>query len=136
MKTYSELMAIDSFEGRYNYLKMTKAVGEETFGWDRYLNQVFYTSPEWKRIRNEVIARDNGCDMGVTGYDIYKHAIVHHMNGVTKQQILDRDPDIFNKEYLITVSFKTHNAIHYGDESQIRDDIAMRSPNDTCPWKG
>lgn len=136
-RTYTELSKIDNFLDRYRYLRLDGSVCEETFGFDRYLNQVFYRSPEWKRIRNRVIARDNGCDLGVKGFDIFgDRIIVHHMNPITLKDIDDRNLDIlFNPEYLITTVHGTHNAIHYGDEILLNAGPIERLPNDTCPWR-
>lgn len=134
-RNYTELSKLKSFRERFDYLKIGGKVGMETFGFDRYLNQALYGSPEWRKVRNEVIIRDGGCDLGIEGRDISSHAIIHHMNPITERQILDRDPEIFNPEYLITVSHKTHNAIHYGSIDLIEQDSVERKPNDTCPWK-
>lgn len=136
-KSYSELIQFNTFEERYRYLKLDGILGEITFGYDRYLNQVLYTSAEWKRTRNEVILRDNACDLAFPGHDIYarKYVIIHHMNPITKEMILNRDPLIFEPEYLITTTLRTHNAIHYGDENQISHDPIVRTANDTVPWK-
>lgn len=135
IRTYSELSKLKTFKERFNYLKIGGQVGIETFGFDRYLNQALYNSPEWRKVRNEVLIRDEGRDLGLEGRDISKYALIHHMNPITERQILDRDPDVFNPEYLITVSRKTHNAIHYGSEELLDDEIIERTPNDTCPWK-
>lgn len=138
IRTYSELMLFDTYEERYNYLKLDGQVGASTFGFDRYLNQIFYRSPEWKRIRRDVIIRDNACDLGVEGRDIFdkRFIIIHHMNPISIDQIKDRDPAIFNPEFLITTILRTHNAIHYGDVDQLIKDPIVRQANDTCPWKG
>lgn len=134
-RTYSELKKLKTFEERFEYLRLNGSVGAETFGFDRYLNQALYNSEEWRRARNKVIIRDNGCDMGVKGFDIFEKPLIHHMNPITKQQVIDRDPDIFNPEYLITVSHETHNAIHYGDESIVRRKQPLeRKPGDTRLW--
>lgn len=135
IKTYTELSKLKTFEDRFNYLKIGGQVGEETFGFDRYLNQTLYNSPEWRKVRRDVLIRDEGRDLGIEGEEIAKYALIHHMNPITERQILDRDPEIFNPEYLITVSRKTHNAIHYGDIELLRNEIVERTPNDTCPWK-
>lgn len=137
MKTYSELKQLKTFRDRYNYLRISGKVGVETFGFDRYLNQALYTSPDWKRVRDYVIARDNGCDLGIPGREINSRAIIHHMNPITESQILHRDPDIFNPEYLITTTHKTHNAIHYGSEDLLEgiSEFVERTPNDTCLWR-
>ena len=135
IKCYSEFIKIPTYEGRYEYLKIGGQVGIATFGFDRYLNQAFYQSPEWKRARYQVIARDNGCDLGFEGYEIQGKVLVHHMNQITEEDILNRNPDIYNPEFLISVTPMTHNAIHYGDASLLRLKPVERKPNDTCPWK-
>ena len=136
-KTYSELIAIPTFEDRFRYLKMGGKVGETTFGFERYLNQIFYKCPEWIETRNKVIVRDEGCDLAFPGYEICgKIIIIHHINPITIDDIRNRSPKLFDLENLITVAHKTHNAIHYGDESfLIGQTIVTRKPNDTCPWK-
>ena len=135
IRTYSELMKLTSYEERLNYLKLDAKVAEETFGFERYLNQTFYKSPEWRKIRNEVILRDKGMDMGLDGYDIYSKVFIHHMNPINPKSIVDRDPDILNPEYLISVSFGTHQAIHYGFDDKVTNNMANRKPNDTSPWR-
>lgn len=135
MRTYSELSKLKTFKERFEYLKLDGLIGEETFGWDRYLNQVFYKSPEWKSTRDKVIVRDNGRDLGVEGYDIFGKIIIHHMNPMSLGDIANRNPDIFNPEYLICVSHETHNAIHYGDANQLSLGPIERTANDTCPWR-
>ena len=136
MRTYSELAAIPTFIERYRYLKLDGSVGIDTFGFDRYLNQAFYRSDEWKRIRREIIVRDMGCDLGVEGFEVNDKILVHHMNPISKADVLDRNPDIFNPEFLISVSFNTHQAIHYGDENLLPITFLVeRRPNDQCPWK-
>lgn len=135
MRTYSELSKLKAFKERFEYLKLDGLIGEETFGWDRYLNQVFYKSPEWKSTRDKVIVRDNGRDLGVEGYDIFGKIIIHHMNPMSLSDIANRNPDIFNPEYLICVSHETHNAIHYGDVNQLNLGPIERTANDTCPWR-
>lgn len=135
-RCYSELIKIKSYVDRYLYLKLDGAVGRETFGFERYLNQTFYKSEEWKKVRRQVIIRDNGCDMADDAHPIQNQIIIHHMNSITEKDILERNPEIFDPEYLICVSLRTHNAIHYGDEDYIRNkEIIERRPNDTCPWK-
>ena len=136
IRTYSELIKYDSFEDRFQYLKLDGLVGEETFGYDRYINQIFYNSDEWKRTRRDVIVRDNGCDLGIEGFDIHSKILIHHMNPINVNDIIERSDYLMNPEYLICVSFKTHNAIHYGDE-HILDDFGFveRKPNDMCPWR-
>ena len=123
-----------SFEERYRYLKLDSVVGEETFGFDRYLNQLFYRSKEWKTIRNFVITRDNGCDLGMDGHDIYGKILVHHMNPISKDDILGRSEYLLDPEFLISTIKNTHDAIHYGDESLLITEPIQRSKNDTCPW--
>ena len=135
IRTYSELITIPTFKERFEYLRLDGTVGKETFGFDRYLNQVFYRSPEWKSIRDQVIVRDNGCDLGIEGHEIYGRIIIHHMNPLTMEDVLDRNPIIFNPEFLITTTHNTHNAIHYGDENLLITTPIERSKNDTCPWK-
>lgn len=135
IRTYTELTSLATFEERFRYLRLEGSVGAETFGFDRYLNQVFYRSPEWKRIRNQVIIRDNGCDLACVGYDIYGKILIHHMNPITAKDIVDRSDFLMNPEYLISTTLNTHNAIHYGDESLLLTAPIERSRNDTCPWK-
>ena len=135
IKTYSELITIPTFEERYEYLRLNGRVGEETFGFDRYLNQVFYKSKEWRSIRDYVIARDNGCDLGMEGYEIFGQILIHHMNPITKEDILERKDVLLNPEYLITTIHNTHNAIQYGDANLLPKDPIERTKNDTCPWK-
>lgn len=134
-RSYSELMKLKTFEERFDYLKLDGVVAEETFGPSRYLNQTLYRSPEWKRVRDKVLLRDNGGDLGCEDRMIQKHAYIHHLNPITKQQILDRDPALFDLENLITVSYATHQAIHYGDKSQLVLDPVERFANDTVPWR-
>ena len=136
MKTYSELIQLSTFEDRFNYLKLRGNVGEDTFGFERYLNQKFYKSKEWKHIRDIVILRDKGCDLACLGHDIYGKVIIHHMNPITISD-LETNPDIvLNPEYLICVSQETHNALHYGDGSNLHKyDYEDRKPNDTSPWR-
>lgn len=134
IKTYSELITLSSFEERYRYLKLDGVVGKETFGFDRYLNQLFYKSKEWRSIRNFVITRDNGCDLGIEGHDIYGKILVHHMNPISKDDILGRSEYLLDPEFLISTIKNTHDAIHYGDESLLITAPIQRSKNDTCPW--
>lgn len=134
IRSYSELIKIPTFEERYRYLKLTGIIGEETFGFDRYLNQKFYKSREWMNIRDKVIIRDNGCDLGVPGYEIRGQILIHHMNPITKDDIIRRSDFLLDPEYLITTVKRTHNAIHYGDETLLMS-MLIRSKNDTCPWK-
>ena len=135
IKTYSELIALPTFEERYRYLRLGGSVGEDTFGFDRYLNQKFYQSIEWKRIRDYVIVRDNGCDLGIEDRPIGGRILIHHMNPVTVADIRDATEFLLNPEYLISVTHETHNAIHYGDEDQLARGPIVRTQNDTCPWK-
>lgn len=135
MKTYSEMILLPTYNERFRYLKLDGKVGADTFGLDRYLNQVFYRSAEWKRIRDMVIVRDNGCDLGIPELPIYDKVIIHHMNPLSVDDILNDDPEcVMNPEYLVCVSHSTHNAIHYGDDSQLQEYIPRRA-NDTAPWK-
>jgi hypothetical protein len=133
-RTYSELSRLPTFRERYDYLRLRGVVGDRTFGWERFANQKFYTSYEWKIARRDVIARDLGCDLGVDGYELYDYIIVHHMNPMEAADMSQRDPDILNIEYLISCSQKTHNAIHYGDEEKLPRFFAEREPGDTTPW--
>ena len=135
IRTYSELIKLPTFEERFQYLKLDGDVGVETFGFDRYLNQAFYSSDEWKSIRNKVIIRDNGCDLGIEGREIYKRIIIHHMNPITKEDLLYRTEYLLNPEYMICTMKNTHDAIHYGDENLLFKDPIERKPNDTCPWR-
>lgn len=136
IKTYSELIRLQTFEERYNYLRLSGNVGRETFGFDRYLNQVFYQrSQKWKRARDYVITRDNGCDLAIEGREIYERIIVHHMNPITIED-LERESDLLlDPEFLITTIHNTHNAIHYGDSTLLLRDPIVRSRFDTCPWR-
>lgn len=135
IRTYNELMQIDSYKERFEYLKLDGIVGASTFGSRRYLNQAFYRSEEWKRIRDYVITRDLGRDLGIVGYDIAGLIHVHHMNPVMVQDVISHSSDILNPDYLITTSYQTHKAIHYGNEDMLILDPVIRTPNDTCPWK-
>ena len=135
IRTYSELITLPTFEERYKYLKLDGIVGEETFGFDRYLNQIFYKSKEWRSIRDYVIARDNGCDLGIEGHEIFGKILIHHMNPITKEDILERSDLLLNPEYLICTIKNTHDAIHYGDENLLIITPPERTKNDTCPWK-
>lgn len=135
MKTYKELIKLNSFEERFNYLKLDGSVGDLTFNGNRYLNQMLYKSPEWKRIRREVIIRDNGCDLGLEDYPIAdtNKIIIHHISPITKEDILSRDPKVLSIDNLISCSFQTHNAIHYGNLPTVT--MVERKPNDTIPWR-
>lgn len=134
-KRYSELITIPTYEERFKYLQLKGAIGNDTFGYDRYLNQILYNSPEWKRLRNQIIIRDNGRDLGCEGYEIYGRILIHHMNPITVEDIVSRDPIVFDPENLICVSHNTHNAIHYGDENLLILAPVERTKNDTCPWR-
>ena len=135
IRTYSELIQLPTFEDRFDYLRLDGVVGKDTFGFDRYLNQQFYRSSEWKRIRNQVIVRDNGCDLGIDEYEIHGRILIHHMNPISIEDLQYMSDLLMNPEYLICVSHRTHNAIHYGDESLIVTAPIERSQNDTCPWR-
>ena len=135
IRSYSKLIKLQTFEERFDYLKLDGVVGEDTFGFDRYLNQQFYRSREWKRIRDQVIIRDNGCDLGVDGYEIHGRVLIHHMNPISIDDIHTMSDFLMNPEYLICVTHRTHNAIHYGDESLIVTAPIERSQNDPCPWR-
>lgn len=134
MKTYSELKELKTFLERFDYLKLEGEVAKETFGYDRVLNQSLYSSKEWKDVRKRVIMRDLGCDLGIEGYEINDRPIIHHMNPISKEDIINRNPDIFNDEFLITVTHNTHNALHYGDFNLVDKDPIERKPNDTRLW--
>lgn len=135
VRSYSELILLPTFEERYRYLQLNGVVGFETFGFDRYLNQIFYNSQRWKKVRDYVIIRDNGCDLGVEGYSIHGKVIIHHMNPITLDDIQNESAYMLDPEFLICTTHITHNAIHYGDESLIIKAPVERSKNDTCPWK-
>lgn len=135
IRTYSELITLATFEDRFEYLRLDGEVGKETFGFDRYLNQRFYKDPEWLSARDRVIIRDKGCDLGIEDREIHTRVVIHHMNPITMEDILNRNPDIFNPEFLITTTHATHNAIHYGDENLLIKGPIERKKNDTCPWK-
>lgn len=135
IRTYSELITLPTFMERYKYLRIGGTVGTDTFGFDRYLNQVFYKSDEWKSIRRHVIIRDCGCDLGIEGHEIHERILIHHINPISEEDILGRSDFLLNPEYLISTSHRTHNAIHYGDDSILIDTPLERRKNDTCPWK-
>lgn len=135
IKTYSELIALPTFEERYEYLRLNGRVGKDTFGFDRYLNQNFYRSAEWRRIRDRVIVRDNGCDLAIDDRIIYGKILIHHMNPITDKDLFNLSDILLDPEYLICVSHNTHNAIHYGDGELLVKDPIVRTKNDTCPWK-
>jgi hypothetical protein len=134
IRTYSELLRRDTLEERYEYLALGGRVGQETFGFDRYLNQQFYTSRQWRQIRNHVIARDIGRDLGVDGHEIHERIYIHHMNPMTVEDIVSGDPRILDPEFLISVTHRTHNAIHYGDAGLLPKALVERSPGDTMLW--
>lgn len=135
LRSYSELKRMRTFEERFEYLKIGAFVGDPTFGFERYMNQMLYNSSKWRRLRNEIIIRDNGCDLGVEGYEIPDKIIVHHMNPITIDEIQEFSDDVFDPEFLICVSHNTHNAIHYGDKNLLIRLPEERRPGDTCPWK-
>ena len=135
IRTYSELIKIPTFEERYEYLKLGGRVGEETFGFDRYLNQVFYKSKEWRSVRDYVINRDNGCDLGMKGHEIFGRILIHHMNPISKEDILRRSDFLLNPDYLISTIKNTHDAIHYSDKDLLIVAPIERTKNDTCPWR-
>ena len=135
IKTYSELILLPTFEERFRYLQLNGSVGKETFGFDRYLNQNFYRSAEWKRVRDKVIIRDNGCDLGIEDRLIYGNVLIHHMNPINDKDIYNLTDILLNPEYLICVSHNTHNAIHYSNEELLAKAPIVRTKNDTCPWK-
>lgn len=133
-RSYRELITIQSFEERYAYLRVNSSIGIATFGFERWLNQDFYTSREWREVRQEVIARDRGCDLGVEGYELWDRPTIHHMNPITAQQVENGDPAILDPEFLILVSHRTHNAIHFGSDSQLVKPLVERRPGDTKLW--
>lgn len=134
VRSYSELRQLQTFEERYDYLQVGGQVGRATFGFERYMNQQFYRSTQWRRARDVVISRDGGCDLGIDGFEIYDKVIIHHMNPMTPEDLENGDPDILNPEYLISVTHTTHNAIHFGDRSHLRLPVAERAPGDTKLW--
>lgn len=135
IRNYSELITLRTFKERFEYLKLDGIVGEETFGFDRYMNQIFYKSKEWASVRREVIIRDNGCDLGVDGYEIHGKILIHHMNPINLSDIVHKTDELLNPDYLITTVLSTHNAIHYGDASLLPALPVERRANDTCPWR-
>ena len=134
VRTFSEMRRFDSFEDRFKYLKLDGSVGAATFGFDRYMNQKFYRSRAWKQIRDHVIIRDNGCDLGVEGYEIHERILIHHMNPMTSSDLIHGNEDVLNPDFLISVTHATHNAIHYGDTSLLRRVPVERTPGDTNLW--
>ena len=135
LKTYSKLSKLKTFEDRFQYLRLDGIVGEETFGFDRYLNQILYQSDEWKRRRRDIIIRDNGCDLGCEGFEVHGRILIHHINPITVDDIVNRNPKVFDPENLILTSHNTHQAIHYGNEDLLIRAPIERSKNDTCPWR-
>lgn len=140
IRRYSELKKLDNIIDRFHYLQLGGVVCEDTFGFDRYMNQAFYASKEWRDIRNEIIIRDNGCDLGIPGMEIRGHIFVHHMNPMSVDDIENSTDYLLNPEYLICCSFDMHQAIHYGSEELLKKYLGInlpieRSPNDTCPWR-
>ena len=135
IRTYSELILLPTFEERFKYLQLNGRVGDDTFGFDRYINQKFYRSAEWKRIRDYIIIRDNGCDLAADGHEIHGRILIHHINPITISDIKFSTEYLMNPDYLICVTHNTHNAIHYGDDKQIITGPIVRTKNDTCPWK-
>ena len=134
-RTYSELITLLTFAERFKYLKLDGSIGRETFGFKRWINQELYHSDKWLKFRDKIIIRDNGCDLGVPGYDIYGSILIHHLNPVTYEDILCQNSCVFDPENAICTRLKTHNAIHYGDDSLLIVSPIERSPNDTCPWR-
>lgn len=135
IRNYSTLITYSTFEDRYNYLKLSANVAEDTFGFDRWMNQKFYRSAEWKHVRDQVIVRDGGCDLAFPGREIFGRIYIHHMNPMTKEELMHNAEVLLDPEFLVCVSFDTHNAIHYGDTSLLIADPIERSPNDTCLWR-
>lgn len=135
IRTYHELIALPTFKERFEYLKLSGSVGKQTFGFERYLNQKFYQSVEWRQLRDKIITRDRGCDLAMDGYDIVGRIYIHHMNPIKVDDIREATEYLLNPDYLITTTHGTHNAIHYGDGSLIVTEPIERKPNDTCPWK-
>lgn len=135
IKTYTELSQFNSFEDRYRYLRLGGSVGTDTFGFDRYLNQIFYRSDKWKHIRDKIILRDNGCDLGVEGYEIHGRILIHHMNPITINDIEQESEFLLNPEFLISTTHNTHNAIHYGNKDLLIKVPLERTKFDTCPWR-
>lgn len=135
VRSYSEMIHFHTFEERYRYLQLSGKVGNSTFGFDRYLNQQLYRSEKWRSIRDRVILRDNGCDLGIEDREIHSRILIHHMNPITQKVLEGMDSLVFDPEFLICVSHETHNAIHYGDEHLLVKDPIIRKPNDMCPWR-
>lgn len=135
IRIYTELITIPTFKERFEYLKLGGKIGAETFGFDRYLNQTLYRSLEWKRFRREIIVRDNGCDLACDDYEIHGKILIHHLNPLTIEDVVNRSYKIFDKNNVICTTLDTHNAIHYGDASLLVTEPIIRTPNDTCPWR-
>ena len=136
IRTYTELIMLPTLKERFEYLKIAGVVGKATFGYDRYLNQRFYKSSEWKSLRNQIITRDGGCELGLEDYEIRGRIFIHHMNPIVDDDIIENSDYLMNPNYLICVSQEMHNAIHYGNSDILRaKEIVERRPNDTCPWK-
>lgn len=135
IRTYTELSRLTTFKERFDYLRLDGMVGAETFGFDRYLNQIFYRSQRWKSVRNQVIIRDCGCDLGMEGYEIHDRILIHHMNPITLEDLEKESAFLLDPEYLICTMHNTHNAIHYGDEGLLMVEPIVRTRNDTCPWR-
>lgn len=134
IRSYKELRRLETFEDRYDYLKLRGVVGASTFGFDRWMNQAFYSSREWRLIRSHIIVRDNGCDLGIDGYEMHDRIYIHHINPMSVAHITQGDEDILDPEYLIATSHRTHNAIHYGDERMLRQPLVQRTAGDTKLW--
>jgi len=134
IRRYRELRHYDTFEERYRYLRLQGSVGRDSFGFDRYVNQKFYKSREWRRVRDHVISRDEGCDLGIEGYEIHTDLLVHHMNPMELEHILEKSDKILDPQFLVTTTHRTHNAIHYGDESQLMLPTEPRTSGDTKLW--
>ena len=135
LRTYSDLIRLPTFEERFDYLSLDGQIGTATFGFDRYLNQRFYSSTEWKKVRNFVLARDEACDLGIEGLDIKYMPLIHHMNPIQPKDLEEFNPDILEPEFLITTTKNTHNAIHFGDRSRLTLRVVERQPNDQAPWR-
>ena len=135
IRTYTDLIAIPTFVERFEYLKLMGSVGADTFGYDRYLNQIFYTTREWRHLRDQVSLRDMGRDLAMEGYEIHGKIYIHHLNPISKDDIIERNEYLMNPEFLVCTSFETHNAIHYGNADNLRSVPIERRANDTCPWK-
>lgn len=135
IRTYTDLISIPTFLERFEYLKLMGSVGADTFGYDRYLNQIFYTTREWRHLRDQVILRDMGRDLAMEGYEIHGKIYIHHLNPISKDDIIERSEYLMNPEFLVCTSFETHNAIHYGNADNLRSVPIERRANDTCPWK-